>query len=111
MRLMPSNVLNRNLRPNVKIEQLSKAFVQSGMQYKICRNTYHMFYIIGSEDVFVRPHKTFQRPTSIKRSEKMQSWLESPMGWARGLSDEDKATKLAEAEAMFKGEQQTEEAG
>ncbi|GAB5588318.1 hypothetical protein Unana1_03218 [Umbelopsis nana] len=102
--------LQRNLRPNVKIEQLSKAFVQSGMQYKICRNTYHMFYIIGSEDVFVRPHKTFQRPTSIKRSEKMQSWLESPMGWARGLSDEDKATKLAEAEAMFKGEQQTEEA-
>ncbi|CAO3665162.1 unnamed protein product [Umbelopsis ramanniana] len=104
--------LKRNLRPNVKIEQLSKAFVQSGMQYKICRNTYHMFYIIGSEDVFVRPHKTSPKTDSIKRTEKFQAWLESPMGWARDLSDNDKASKQAEAEALFKSsDEQTEEAG
>lgn len=100
------------MRPNVKIEQLSKAFVQSGMQYKICRNTYHMFYIIGSEDVFVRPHKTSPKTDSIKRTEKFQAWLESPMGWARDLSDKDKASKQAEAEALLKSsEEQTEEAG
>ncbi|KAI9284465.1 hypothetical protein BC943DRAFT_347176 [Umbelopsis sp. AD052] len=104
--------MKRNLRPNVKLEQLSKAFVQSGMQYKICRNTYHMFYIIGSEDVFVRPHKTSLKTDSIKRTEKFQAWLESPMGWARDLSDDDKASKQAEAEALFKSsEEQTEEAG
>ncbi|KAH8550911.1 hypothetical protein BGW37DRAFT_426755 [Umbelopsis sp. PMI_123] len=104
--------LQRNLRPNVKIEQLSKAFVQSGMQYKICRNTYHMFYIIGSEDVFVRLHKTSQKTDTIKRREKFQAWLESPMGWARDLSNDDKSSKQAEAEALFKGKEElTEETG
>jgi hypothetical protein len=33
------------------------------------------------------------------------------MGWARDLSDEAKASKLAEAEALFQGELSVEEAG
>jgi paired amphipathic helix protein Sin3a len=103
-------MLFRNLRPNKKMDHLNKAFVQSGMQYKICRNTYHMFYIIGSEDVFVRPHNTTRESSTLKQSKKVREWLESSMGWARDLSDEVKASKQAEAEALFQTSQSTEQA-
>ena len=43
----------------------------SGMQYKICRNTYHMFYVVGKEDVFYRS----TRQPEEKRANNA-SWLD-----------------------------------
>ena len=48
---LTSRFLKRNLLKEKDKKELS---VKSGMQYKICRDTYHMFYIIGTEDTFVR---------------------------------------------------------
>lgn len=94
-----------NLRPNLHDKHLNKLFVRSGMQYKICRDTYHMFYIIGSEDIFMRPNSSSSQSESnhaeITRKPKWTNWLESSeKGWCRGLSDQEKAQK--EEEAMSK---------
>lgn len=67
-----------------------------------------MFYIIGSEDVFVRPHNASPDSSTLQESKKLRDWLESPMGWARDLSDEAKASKQAEAEALFEDKQNDE---
>jgi histone deacetylase complex regulatory component SIN3 len=94
-----------NLRPNLHDKHLSKLFVRSGMQYKICRDTYHMFYIIGSEDIFMRPVSSSSQTESsqpeITRQPKWTNWLESSeKGWCRSLSDQEKVQK--EEEAMNK---------
>ncbi|CAM0137869.1 unnamed protein product [Umbelopsis sp. WA50703] len=103
-RLQPT-FLKRNLRPNLHDKHLSKLFVRSGMQYKICRDTYHMFYIIGSEDIFMRPVSSSSQTESsqpeITRQPKWTNWLESSeKGWCRSLSDQEKVQK--EEEAMNK---------
>lgn len=51
---MKPTFLTRNLRP--QDEHLNKIFVRSKLQYKIDQNSYHMYYIVGSEDIFIRPH-------------------------------------------------------
>jgi len=98
-RLQPT-FLKRNLRPNLHDKHLNKLFVRSGMQYKVCRDTYHMFYIIGSEDIFMRPPSTqASTSTEIQRQPKWTNWLESlETGWCRGLSEEEKAQKEEQAE-------------
>jgi paired amphipathic helix protein Sin3a len=50
----------RNLKD--KAQKIDNLTVKSGMQYKICRNTYHMFYIIGTEDTFIR-HANIPSPS------------------------------------------------
>ncbi|KAI9263846.1 hypothetical protein EDC94DRAFT_517900, partial [Helicostylum pulchrum] len=50
--LLTPRFLKRNIK--CKGNQGKDIQVRSGMQYKICRDTYHMFYIIGTEDAFVR---------------------------------------------------------
>lgn len=64
--------------------------VRSGMQYKICRDTYHMFYIIGTEDAFVR---RCEKPTP-KKSSNWNNWLNNH--WSEGIQDKS----LAESEAL-----------
>lgn len=59
-----------------------------------------MFYIIGSEDIFMRPPSTqASTSTKIQRQPKWTNWLESlETGWCRGLSEEEKAQKEEQAE-------------
>lgn len=89
---MQLSILIRNLKH--KAEQGKDIAVQSGMQYKICRDTYHMFYIIGTEDAFVR-HGT-KKPTvaSNNRSTQWKAWVDAH--WTNGVSDKS----AAEAEAL-----------
>jgi paired amphipathic helix protein Sin3a len=49
--------------------------VHSGLQYKICRDTYHMFYIIGTEDVFVRRCSS-KHQNSVKMNNTWKEWLD-----------------------------------
>ncbi|CAO3621024.1 unnamed protein product [Cunninghamella blakesleeana] len=53
--LMKSSYLKRNLR--LQNEKLNEIHVRSHLQYKIDQDTYHMYYIDGSEDVFIRPQQ------------------------------------------------------
>jgi hypothetical protein len=93
----------RNLRPNLHDKHLNKLFVRSGMQYKICRDTYHMFYIIGSEDIFMRPPSSqTTEVTEIQKQPKWNSWLESSTtGWCRGLSEHETAEKEEQANRLL----------
>lgn len=51
-RQLKPSFLNRNLKPQ---EKRLSAFVKPELRYKIQQGSYHMYYIIGSEDIFVRP--------------------------------------------------------
>lgn len=51
--------------------------VKSSLEYKICRNTYHLFYVAG-EDAFVRrtlPSATANNYT-VSRNKAWKSWLD-----------------------------------
>lgn len=45
------------------------------LQYKICANTYHMFYVIGTEDAFYRTAKN-DTVTDTSRKEAFKLWLD-----------------------------------
>ncbi|KAI9014417.1 hypothetical protein CLU79DRAFT_767523 [Phycomyces nitens] len=79
--------LKRNLRHKPKDKDLSGIHVHSRMQYKICRNTYHLFYIIGTEDTFVRCRPSPPTPTPSK----FAAWLESDKGWGRDVQNKEEA--------------------
>ncbi|KAG0174311.1 Transcriptional regulatory protein sin3 [Apophysomyces sp. BC1015] len=82
-------LLKRNLKGKKDDEHMDNMFVHSGMQYKICRDTYHMFYIIGSEDTFIRKRRAMMVNDQQSQS-KWKSWLESEKGWLRDIKDKDK---------------------
>ncbi|CEP17573.1 hypothetical protein [Parasitella parasitica] len=86
--------LKRNLKH--KGHQAKEIAVRSGMQYKICRDTYHMFYIIGTEDAFARhkPKPSIEAATSTLNN-KWNQWLNQH--WSQGLTDQEKS--IAEKEA------------
>jgi paired amphipathic helix protein Sin3a len=49
-----------------------------------------MYYIVGSEDIFVRPHSNNASPSN---NDKWNQWVESPTtGWSKDL---DEATRKA----------------
>ncbi|KAG1465816.1 hypothetical protein G6F46_000726 [Rhizopus delemar] len=71
--LLTQRFLKRNLKD---YEQQPKGItVHSGLQYKICRDTYHMFYIIGTEDVFVRRCSS-KHQNSVKMNNTWKEWLD-----------------------------------
>lgn len=104
------NLATSHGREEEEDAQQKNLFVQSGMQYKICRDTYHMFYIIGTEDILMRlpstqpsiPVSSSSQSQSSQSSSlssspntKWKSWLESDQGWSKGITDKDQAEKDA----------------
>jgi paired amphipathic helix protein Sin3a len=73
-----------------KGHQAKDIAVRSGMQYKICRDTYHMFYIIGTEDAFVRH---CSKPEVETSNTKWNYWLNNH--WSEGIQDKSSAEKEA----------------
>ncbi|GAN07470.1 sin3 protein [Mucor ambiguus] len=96
---MKPTFLTRNLRP--QDEHLNKIFVRSKLQYKIDQDTYHMYYIVGSEDIFVRPQNANDKQQGDKKSQSTSKWDEwvesSTTGWSKGLDEAKK--QLMEDEA------------
>ncbi|KAL7332383.1 hypothetical protein PS15p_204433 [Mucor circinelloides] len=87
--------LKRNLKH--KGHQTKDIAVRSGMQYKICRDTYHMFYIIGTEDAFVRHvSKPSIETATIASNNKWNQWLNQH--WSQGLTEQEKS--IAEQQAL-----------
>lgn len=90
-------LLCRNWKPHDR--HLNEIFVRSRLQYKISQENYHMYYIIGSEDVFVRPSITPSQDSSTERTKKWHNWLESrTTGWSRNIENDD-TCKTMETEA------------
>jgi paired amphipathic helix protein Sin3a len=90
-------LLCSNLRP--QDEHLNKIFVRSKLQYKIDQASYHMYYIVGSEDIFVRPHSN---NTSPSNSNKWSQWVESSTtGWSKGLDETTKKAMEEETRSLL----------
>jgi paired amphipathic helix protein Sin3a len=62
--LMKPSFLNKNLKQQEK-RSSSALFVRPELRYKIQQESYHMYYIVGSEDVFYR--SSSQAKNSSKR--------------------------------------------
>ncbi|KAL0137999.1 hypothetical protein V8B55DRAFT_1533963 [Mucor lusitanicus] len=101
---MKPTFLTRNLRP--QDEHLNKIFVRSKLQYKIDQDTYHMYYIVGSEDIFVRPHNPSDKQQDDKESpstiRRWDDWVESSTtGWSKGLDEATKQSMEEEARNLL----------
>ncbi|KAI9498981.1 hypothetical protein BDB00DRAFT_867052 [Zychaea mexicana] len=119
---MHPTFLKRNWKPHDR--HLSKIFVRSRLQYKISQENYHMYYIIGSEDAFIRPPISSSATSSAddkndddaaaagddqvaakskieqERTKKWHHWLESrSTGWSRDI-ESDEAYNSMEAAAL-----------
>lgn len=66
------------------------------MQYKICRDSYHMFYIIGTEDAFVRRGLARTQSTTFTHNPKWNQWLDTHCN--QGLTEQE--VSQAEQEAL-----------
>lgn len=79
-------------------EHLNKIFVRSKLQYKIDQETYHMYYIVGSEDIFVRPHSN----NTVRSSAPWHQWIESSTtGWSKHLDEQTKLVMEQEARNLL----------
>lgn len=68
--------------------------VYPGMQYKISKTSYHMFYIIDTEDSMIRK-KRRRRTSEAPSPEEWRRWLEGDKGWSVGVEDKEKAEREA----------------
>ncbi|KAG1146496.1 hypothetical protein G6F37_004665 [Rhizopus arrhizus] len=58
------------------IQQQPLYHMKSNMEYKICRNTYHLFYVIGTEDsVVCKKNQDVLFNEAEDKNKRFQSWL------------------------------------
>lgn len=57
-----------------------------------------MYYIVGSEDIFVRPHSN----NAVHNSTQWKDWIDSPTtGWSKGLDESTKLSMETEARKLL----------
>ncbi|OZJ02279.1 hypothetical protein BZG36_05062 [Bifiguratus adelaidae] len=88
--------LKRNMKKSAADNKTDDLLIESGMEYKICKNTYHLFYITGSEDLIQRKRQK-RVPELSKNSARWSAWLNSDKGWARGLTAEERNARKDES--------------
>lgn len=95
-------LIHRNINGKRERED-NDAYVYPGMQYKISKESYHMFYIIDTEDAFIRKRKQRRTDASTieQRQKRWASWLESDNGWHRNIENKNQAQN--EAKALLEG--------
>ncbi|KAI7870014.1 hypothetical protein BDF14DRAFT_1950982 [Spinellus fusiger] len=118
-KLLKSSFLYRNIK--LRDLNMEKIHVRSRLQYKISQQSYHMFYIIGSEDLFIRPLSNNSVNNSVKTIEpsdttkdvkdsvsdektisRWQEWLQSPTtGWGRDLTAEERLSVEASVQKLL----------
>jgi paired amphipathic helix protein Sin3a len=87
--------LKRNLPTEVGDEPPQNVETSSGLELKICVNTYKIFFVDNTEDYFRRisaeenGEREAQRHRSLtaKKNAIFREWLESEDGWKRDLED------------------------
>ncbi|KAF9433156.1 Transcriptional regulatory protein sin3 [Entomortierella beljakovae] len=75
--------LKRNLPSNIPEEPQQDIITHSGLEVKICINTYKIFFVNTTEDFFERkgpkvPKEKLEK-NRVKRLEKMNTWLKSTL--------------------------------
>ncbi|KAJ3014687.1 Transcriptional regulatory protein sin3 [Thoreauomyces humboldtii] len=116
--------LKRNLPTTAPDEPPHHVEAHSGLELKVCVNTYKMFFVDHTEDYFTKkqpaeggapdssvaagdfslltPAQAFAE-TVRKRSDKFRSWLESDRGWKRGMASVDAERLNKEFDTWMKG--------
>ncbi|KAI8606268.1 hypothetical protein EDD21DRAFT_298439 [Dissophora ornata] len=85
--VLPSNFptfLKRNLPAHIPEEPPQDIITHSGLEVKICINTYKIFFVNTTEDFFKRKSSTVPKgklnESRAKRSGKMETWLTATLG-------------------------------
>ena len=101
--------LKRNLPINVNRESPENVVTSSGLELKICMDTYKIFFVENTEDYFYRKHVTEDLVSNdtykhlISKDKKLRftrfrEWLDSSeTGWKKNLSDPALAQKQFES--------------
>ncbi|KAJ3372348.1 Transcriptional regulatory protein sin3 [Kappamyces sp. JEL0680] len=110
--------LKRNLPTQVGEDPPLNVETKSGLELKICVNTYKIFFVDNTEDYFRRKRSTnnssllglteTEKTRSYtemqeRKSRKLHSWLSSDRGWKQGLSPQEIASNQAAIEALKNG--------
>jgi paired amphipathic helix protein Sin3a len=85
----------RNLPVQVGEEPPVNVETKSGLELKICVNTYKIFFVDNTEDYFKRKRISAPVEFGNKRVMKFREWLEGGEGWRRETNPEQ-ATLLLE---------------
>ena len=104
--------LKRNLPTQVGEEPPVNVETRSGLELKICVNTYKIFFVDNTEDYFRRKRTTGGAKASkgtndnsflMKKSKKFADWLESEQGWKRGMTASEGSELLKQYETWTRG--------
>lgn len=94
---MQKRFMKRNLKEGEKDEKNADddSYMYQGMQYKISKDTYHMFYIIDTEDAFLRKRPAQRAKLGMRQQPRWHEWLESEKGWQGQIEDRAAAEQEA----------------
>lgn len=84
--------LKRNLPVQVGDDPPLDVETSSGLELKICVNTYKIFFVDNTEDYFRRKKNTTAAADIAgigKREALFRGWLDSHLGWQSGLAEND----------------------
>ncbi|KAJ3147061.1 Transcriptional regulatory protein sin3 [Geranomyces variabilis] len=105
--------LKRNLPATAPDQPPHDVEAHSGLELKVCVNTYKMFFVDHTEDYFVRRRGTEEvanedgvagsAEAARKRWQKFSAWVESERGWKRGVSAGEQQRLAASFEKWMKG--------
>ncbi|KAI8928211.1 hypothetical protein BC831DRAFT_412149 [Entophlyctis helioformis] len=100
--------LRRNLPTEVPEEPPLNVETRSGLELKICVNTYKIFFVDNTEDYFRRrrsgmlgslvgltagERKQAESTGRSRRHAKFEQWLDGPSGWRKELTADDAANR------------------
>jgi paired amphipathic helix protein Sin3a len=89
--------LQRNLPKSIPDEPPTNIETKSGLELKICVNTYKIFFVDNTEDFFYRrrsksinglSHSDKLAADALIRSKKLDAFLNSAKGWKRTDNEE-----------------------
>ncbi|KAJ3159591.1 Transcriptional regulatory protein sin3 [Geranomyces michiganensis] len=109
--------LKRNLPATAPDHPPDDVEAHSGLELKVCVNTYKMFFVDHTEDYFVRRRRAAAAAAVEDgagaadgasaarniRAQKLSAWIESDRGWKRGLSAGEQQRLAARFEDWMKG--------
>ena len=110
--------LRRSLPKEVPEDPPTNVETRSGLELKICVNTYKIFFVDNTEDFFRRKKSDMigslaglplkerlaaETRSRTKRNEKFGRWLDGESGWKKSSSVEEAQQRESEFERLVKG--------
>jgi paired amphipathic helix protein Sin3a len=97
----------RNLPTQVAEDPPVNVETRSGLELKICVNTYKIFFVDNTEDYFRRLRSGMEdkeKNSRKKRHVKFRNWLESDSGWRNSANKNDAVKMESDFESWILGD-------